>query len=961
MFAGTSDLGVRLGLKLASRLTHTTFQASAIHGALFQGKITLQNFSISRAKQSFGGKVFDAHFNPWALLKAQWNLDHIQIQNARWIRPIGNTKTLHGPSVGLGSLTGGAHLSLINQRLDLRWRSSKANYSGDIHTNGRPSNYQIHGTLYHKKNKLFILTGSGNRSHLQLESNPLKNRQHAAYAKASFNLHWSHRGDIKAQFNISKIHMANVIDQGDGHLDLSLVANYHPDRWTLTLKKLDGYWLDKPIHLKGKLSNINNTLKNIELEGMLGEATNIDINLHQNKALWVGKAKLNLPDLTFIYPTIAGALKLNFAAQKSHENQSYSVNAKAENLAWGLNEVQSLSTQIHFTHSADSPFTFAVKSKGLQLTQAPQLSALNIQTSGLNADHTISIAAQLGDNPLDAVLSGHFSGTIWRGTLTKLNYISPMYPWQLQSPARFKLSRRTLSLTPLCLAFKAHHFCVSGHYVPKKNWAFKLDFNAVPMLALSPALPDIPYLDIHAGILDGQFHVAGNTQAIQSASGKITLKNGGVSFPDLASNMQDINATLSAKDDHLEAIMHGRVGSGLIEATATTPLNMQKQPMLLTLQGKNLRISNTKSFMLYASPKLKATMNQGIFNISGEIDIPKARILSLKTQDIVSLPDDVQLIHPDIKNDQHSSNTGNLNHLHLDSLNYQLKLNLKPDVFADIKGLEGNFMGELSLKGNTEETHTNGTLTVKNGHYYAFGQKLKVKQSTLVFSDDPINNPHINMQAVRAFGDMQAAHFSTNDTKTLEVGIHVTGKIQAYKVSLYSEPAGLSSKNILSLMLFGERSEKLASDNSNLLLSALSSLNFSNREHALNAIAQIQSSLGLDEISLETGQPQNSVNTGASHSMFTIPDLPTSLLPNITGQNVSPTGMGQNNARLVLGKALSKNLYIRYNMGVGSGLQNTASPDTISVYYTINKYLQLQTISSGQSNALNLMYIIEHN
>lgn len=951
LFLGGTPQGMRASIKLLNHISTITIQAEQIEGSLFSGKITLSKLKVLAHQQRLTADSLQAHFDAWALFKGQLHFDQYLISHARWMRPIGKEDNANGPSMRLGDASGEAIWQPGKQHITLHWRSPERRYTADLVTDGQPKQFSIHGQLNHARHALLQLQGErkGRRIHLYSVENA---SHHHAFM---LNVGWSGRSAVDVQLNLKNLHLEQLFGTVNGTINAAILGHFQRGQYTLNLNTLSGKLNGGPISMAGQLIGDPSGLKLIKLRGHAASAT-IQLNLSQSHQTWLGEAALNFPRLEQLNPNLSGAFTVQLKATPGTAASHVKLDISAAQLAWSLNEIARLQAHVDLQSDLNKPIAMQLDTTGIQLTSAPQLSELHLNTHGTRRQHVIQLRAKLDEYVASGRMNAGFSDHAWQGTLTKLHYAHPQMPWSLAEPTHLTLGRQQVALSALCLAHQDQRACLQGQAEKSGPWSLALHFDHADLLALGPALPDVHGLDMRSGTLKGTLTLRGS-HTLESVDGALHLSKLKMSFPQLESMLEDGDVTLNATGHQINLHAQGRFDQQWLKFGSTTHILALGARTRAWLNGQNLPISRAKRLSFTISPTLSFSLIDGHARLSGDITVPSAHILSLASANIETLPDDVTVQSEDpIEENSHAHL---LRILGIQSAEYTLNIRLLPKVFADIKGLAGNYVGQIRLTGTQDAHLGSGVLNIEHGHYYAFGQKLNIQDAAIDFSGGSLNNPHINMQAFREFGDFKAAHFATNDTKTLRVGISVTGRLQNYKVNLVSQPTGLSSKDILALILFGERSESLASNNSYLLLSALTSINFNNGEHALNVISQLQNSLGLDEISIETQTPQDTFSQPHDFGALSMQDLPASLAPSFSpGDSGKTSANTPTNPRLILGKQLGKNLYVRYNMGMDTGQQNVA-PYSISLYYTINQYLQLQAITSQTRNAFNLMYIIE--
>jgi len=99
------------------------------------------------------------------------------------------------------------------------------------------------------------------------------------------------------------------------------------------------------------------------------------------------------------------------------------------------------------------------------------------------------------------------------------------------------------------------------------------------------------------------------------------------------------------------------------------------------------------------------------------------------------------------------------------------------DVQIDAYGLQGTINGNLQVLGQPDKLQVgNGTLTVKNGFFTLYGQRLKIDLGRLLFTGGPLTNPGIELR-------------SENNKDKITTGVIVEGFLQHPEISFYSSPS----------------------------------------------------------------------------------------------------------------------------------------------------------------------------
>lgn len=154
------------------------------------------------------------------------------------------------------------------------------------------------------------------------------------------------------------------------------------------------------------------------------------------------------------------------------------------------------------------------------------------------------------------------------------------------------------------------------------------------------------------------------------------------------------------------------------------------------------------------------------------------------------------------------------------------------------RGLEATLQGALQLTTPNNRPSLTGTVTVKDGVFAAYGQRLNIDRGGITFTG-PLENPRLDLRAMRA----QSLAAKADDVK---VGVTITGTAQDPRIRLYSEPS-MSETEKLSWLLLGRAPTSLDGADIGLLqTAAVALLSGENGGPSESVITR----LGLDELSV---------------------------------------------------------------------------------------------------------------
>ena len=351
--------------------------------------------------------------------------------------------------------------------------------------------------------------------------------------------------------------------------------------------------------------------------------------------------------------------------------------------------------------------------------------------------------------------------------------------------------------------------------------------------------------------------------------GKLILSNESTEVTHLGIHLEKINLTLSS-DKNNELQLEGSLFSnnGKLNISGKASPFLEGFPASIHLTGNDLQVLKAYGYTIYATPDLSLAHNNDLISLTGNLLIPSARIRAHSfVDDYVELPNDLSFINAigEPANELCGSNL---------PYNYatDIKVTLGNDVKIDAFGIEGVLAGELIINKNPGANPTGvGRLSVSDGTYKAYGQKLKINQGQLIYAANPLTNPGLNIRASKKVavtyqisnatsGNSNTGSTAISQAMEMLVGVTVQGTVQNPVISLFSEPATLSQTDILSYLAFGSSASNIsgnAAGAGRVLFNAISaSIDDPNKESFSETI---QKSLGLDELGLASGSPLDPV------------------------------------------------------------------------------------------------------
>jgi translocation and assembly module TamB len=284
------------------------------------------------------------------------------------------------------------------------------------------------------------------------------------------------------------------------------------------------------------------------------------------------------------------------------------------------------------------------------------------------------------------------------------------------------------------------------------------------------------------GKVHGAFTLAG-TLAQPQLLGSAELEGGALDIPELGLELREIGLQLTAPS-HERLTLLGSLRSGKGRVGLQGELELQAQagfPGHLQMEGNDLTVSNLPEAEVQVSPQLNLAWDPQGTRLKGRIKVPYARLRPRALpESAVSVSPDLVVVGADEK-EQRAFDP---------KLSAELRLELGKRVSFDGFGLRGNLTGSLLVIDEPQRpVMGRGRIGINSGTYRAYGQDLTIERGFALFADSPVDNPGLDVQAVR-------------ELEAVTAGVRVGGTLKRPKVDLFSSPS-MPEGDILSYLLTG--------------------------------------------------------------------------------------------------------------------------------------------------------------
>lgn len=401
---------------------------------------------------------------------------------------------------------------------------------------------------------------------------------------------------------------------------------------------------------------------------------------------------------------------------------------------------------------------------------------------------------------------------------------------------------------------------------------------------ITELLPDLAEL---RGSAVAEALVAG-TLGSPAITGRFEWLDGTAEIPTLGLAPREIHVLAALAEGVLSFNATGRSGDGEFEADGRFDLTAEGVEGRATLRGEDLLLADLPEARVSASPDLRLHYSANKLTVGGEVRIPTARISGLGGPGAVTTSPDEVIVGPRARTADEGLEVAS-----------RVRVSVGPDVQIQAAGLRGRVEGSiLTVTQPQALPWGRGELRVVDGTFGAFGQRLEIETGRLIFSGGPLENPGLDIRAVRRID-------------TVTAGALVRGTLRQPEISLYSDPP-MPRADALSYLTLGKSLDELQAGEKQTVNQAASSLALSGG----GLIAQdLGRRLGFDDVAVTADE-----QTGG--------------------------------ASVVISKYLGGGLYVSY----GLGLFDTVN--TLRLRYQLNRRLSVEA-TSGEESAADLFYTFE--
>jgi translocation and assembly module TamB len=430
--------------------------------------------------------------------------------------------------------------------------------------------------------------------------------------------------------------------------------------------------------------------------------------------------------------------------------------------------------------------------------------------------------------------------------------------------------------------------------------------------ALGILFPDM--VQESSGNLALDLKITGSPAKPQIA-GKVSLTNSAGYLP---------SAGISFKEARLEARLENDVfyiddfraisGPGYIEGKASFRIKENRiESYEGRLSGERFQTIFFPELQVSSSPNLTFSGTPEKLSVRGEVLLPEVEIIGMQTSKSIEPSTDVIREGKAKRSDKK---------LPID-LDVKVTVILGEKVHFNASGIDAKLGGQIDLQfHDPEKISGRGEIRVIEGRFRTYGVNLEIVRGRLFYAGGQINQPLLDILALRKIGDIRA-------------GVTVSGALPNPLVRLHSEPF-MPDVDILAYIVLGHPLGG-SREQASLMVMAAGALLTSKQSEDLQA--QIKRRIGFDTLNITTDIVTQDSYMGYKRI---------NVLP--TGSNGTTDSSSE--TMLVVGKYLTPKLYVSYGRSLFSG------GNLLFLRYNISKNWQIES-QTGQESGVDVYYKLE--
>ncbi|OOG64104.1 pathogenicity protein [Rhodanobacter sp. B04] len=337
------------------------------------------------------------------------------------------------------------------------------------------------------------------------------------------------------------------------------------------------------------------------------------------------------------------------------------------------------------------------------------------------------------------------------------------------------------------------------------------------------------------GRLDGSLRFAGTLQQ-PAITGHATVADFASEVPAAGLKLNQGRLAVSTADARQFRIDGSvRSGKGTVAINGSAGLGANAQAAI-TLKGSQFTAADIPAAKVTISPDLTVQHDTNGVSIGGSVTLDSADVNADKLPGAGATKASPDVVVIDDKQSQQAG--GKL------PVSAQVKVDLGRKTHLVGMGLDGRLSGVLTVTERPGRATTGQGQIAVDGTYRAYGQNLQIQRGQLLFASTPIDNPGLNIRAVRKLNP------NATVDEGQQVGLLVAGTAQRPVLTVFSNPA-MEQSDALSYLVTGKPLSQVKGGEGDMVGAAAQALGSAAGDLLAKSIG---SKLGVDDIGVSSNE-----------------------------------------------------------------------------------------------------------
>ncbi len=337
------------------------------------------------------------------------------------------------------------------------------------------------------------------------------------------------------------------------------------------------------------------------------------------------------------------------------------------------------------------------------------------------------------------------------------------------------------------------------------------------------------------GGLNGNFRFGGTLKQ-PAITGQANLSDFAAEVPTAGLKLVKGRLSVSTTDAR-QFFVNGSVesGKGTLAISGSAGLGASAQTAI-TLKGSQFTAADIPAAKVVISPDLIIRQNAKGIDIGGGLTIDSADVNADKLPGAGATQASSDVVVVDQKQQEQAASK-----LPISAL---VKVDLGNKTHVVGMGLDGRVTGLLTVSERPGRATTGQGQLAVDGTYQAYGQNLQIQRGQLLFASTPIDNPGLNIRAVRKLNP------NATIDEGQEVGLLVSGTAQRPILTVFSNPV-MEQSDALSYLITGKPLSEVKGGEGNMVSAAAQALGSAGGDLLAKRIG---SRLGVDDIGVSSNE-----------------------------------------------------------------------------------------------------------